>query len=163
MSKKLKLVIAVMLVMTCLAAIIHISQQEDIACMVIKTGATEITVDFTDLDRKEFSGELVNGKGEVSFHSYTGVLLRDLLEEKGIAVSEISSVSVTSADNYSVTFEAEEILEDGRVHAAITVDGNTVEGIDDGTAGVQIIVFGDSNSKRCVRYAIVIEVDTCPY
>ena len=81
------------------------------------------------------------------------------LKEKGVAVSEISSVIVTSADNYSVTFAPEEILEDSRVYAAITADGKTVEGIDAGTAGVQIIVFGDSNSKRCVRYAAVIEVD----
>ena len=158
MPKKLKIVIAALLIMTCLVAVIHISQQENIACMVIKTGEIEIAVDFADLNKTEFSGELINGKGDVSFHSYTGVLLRDLLKEKGVAVSEVSVVSVTSADNYRATFKPEEILEEDRVYAAIIADGETVEGIDAGTAGVQIIVFGDSNSKRCVRYATVIDV-----
>lgn len=158
MSKKLMIVLAVLLVVTCGVAVIHLNQQQEISCMVIKTSTEEIQIDFSDLDKESFSGQLTDGKGETASHTYKGVLLRDLLSEKNITVEETSSVVITSADNYSVTFTGSEVLEDGKIYAAIEADGVTIEGIDPGTEGVQIIVFGDENSRRCVRFAAVMEV-----
>ena len=83
MPKKLKIVIAAMLIMTCLVAVIHISQQENIACMVIKTGEIEIAVDFADLNKTEFSGELINGKGDVSFPQLHRSPFAGFAERKG--------------------------------------------------------------------------------
>lgn len=158
MSKRLKIGIAILLLVTCIVAVIHINQQEVIPCMVIYLGNVEIAVGFEDLDRTEFTGELVDGKGTVTAHSYTGVLLKDLLISKNIDVSKISVLKVTSADNYSAEFTGEEIRADDRVYAAVTADGKSIEGIDSGTKGVQIIVFGDANSRRCVRFAAILEL-----
>jgi len=158
MSKKLKIGIVILLVITCIVAVIHINQQEDIPCMVIRNADQEISVSFEDLRKDAFSGELVDGKGTVTAHSYTGILLRDLLASKNVDVSDISVVKAISADNYSVEFTGDEILADSMVYAAVAADGEPIEGIDPGTEGVQIIVFGDPNSKRCVRYAVVIDV-----
>ncbi len=158
MSKKLKIGIVILLVITCIVAVIHINNQEEVACMVIRNGGQDIPVPFADLRKGEFSGELVDGKGTVTAHSYTGTLLGDLLISKNVDISDISVVKVISADNYSVEFTGDEILADSMVYAAVAVDGEPIEGIDPGTEGVQIIVFGDSNSKRCVRYAVVIDV-----
>lgn len=157
MSKKLKILLVAMLVLTCAVAVFHRNSQETVSCMVIKTPEKEIAVDFSDLDQEAFSGELVNGKGDVTFHSYTGILLRDLLEAKGIHAEDFSVFTVTSADNYTASYTAQEILETESVYAAVTADGKPVAGIDAGTDGVQIIVFGDPDSKRCVRYAVMIE------
>ena len=157
MSKTLKMMIAAMLILTCVVALFHRNSQEEVSCMVIKTAGKEIEADFSDLDQGEFSGELVNGKGDITFHTYRGILLRDLLESKGITVSDLSAVTVTSADNYSVTFEVKEILSEGMVYVAVTADGKPIAGIDEGTDGVQIIVFGDPDSKRCVRFATIIQ------
>lgn len=159
MLKKWIVGIALLLVVTGIVAAVHLSDQDVIACMVIRQGEREIAVSFEDLDQSAFSGELIDGKGDATFHEYTGILLRELLEGKGIGLAQISKVSVTSADNYSVSFTGEEILHTDNVYAAITADGVRIEGIDPGSDGVQIIVFSDPNSRRCVRFAQRITVE----
>jgi len=160
MSRKLIVILIVVLLLTAtgVVAAVHLMNQDEVACMVIVQDDREITVSFEELDQISFSGELTDGKGDVTSHGYTGVLLRELLEKKGVDVDALSGVTVTSADNYSVEFTAEEILQEGKVYAAITADGEKIEGIDPGTDGVQVIVFGDENSRRCVRFARKITV-----
>ena len=158
MSKKLKIGIVILLVVTCIVAVIHRNSQETVSCMVIRNGDREISVSFEDLRKEEFAGELVDGKGTVTAHSYTGILLKDLLSDKGIDPAEITALKVTSSDNYSVEFTGEEIRADSTVYAAVTADGKPIEGIDPGTEGVQIIVFGDPDSRHCVRFAAILEI-----
>ena len=146
-------IIILLLVATGIVAAVHLSQQEEVACMMIYRNDRQTAVSFEDLNQGEFSGQLTDGKGDVTSHTYTGVLLRTLLEAKGMDLTDLAGVTVTSADHYSVTFTAEEILQADKVYVAITADGAKIEGIDPGTDGVQIIVFGDANSRRCVRYA----------
>lgn len=158
MSKKLKIGIAILLVVTCIVAVIHINSQEEIPCIVIRNADQEVSVSYEDLRKEEFSGELVDGKGTVTAHSYTGILLKDLLSAKGIDLAKITALKVTSADNYSVEFTGDEVLADSTLYAAVVADGQLIEGIDPGTEGVQIIVFGDPNSRRCVRFAAILEI-----
>ena len=153
MSRKLIVGILLLLVVTCVVAAVHLTQQEKVSCMQILQAERRIDVSFEELDRGKFSGELIDGKGDITTHTYTGILLRTLLEEKGIDVTKLSGLTVTSADNYSVEFTAEEILQADRVYVAVTADGEKLPGIDPGTDGLQIIVFGDQNSRRCVRFA----------
>lgn len=147
-----------LLVATGIVAAVHLGNQDAVECMVILQGDREIAVSFEDLDKGAFSGELIDGKGDVTAHDYAGVLLKKLLEEKGIDLARISGVTVTSADNYSVEFTAEEVLQADKVYVAVTADGAKIEGIDPGADGVQVIVFGDQNSRRCVRFAQKITV-----
>ena len=151
-------VAALLLVATGIVAAVHMNNQEPVECMVILQNGQETKVSFDDLEQGAFSGELINGKGDVTSHEYTGILLRTLLENKSIDPTGITGVTVTSADNYGVEFTPEEILQDGKVYAATTADGAKIEGIDPGTDGVQVIVFGDENSRRCVRYAQKITI-----
>lgn len=159
MSKKMMLGIALLLVVTGIVAAVHLNNQTEVSCMVILQDNQETAVSFRDLNQGAFSGELVDGKGDVTFHNYTGILLRDLLEAKGIDLARISGATVTSADNYSVTFTGPELRQEGKVYVATTVDGKTMEGIDPGSDGVQVIVFGDPNSRRCVRFAQKITLE----
>lgn len=158
MRKSLKVGIVILLILTAAAAAVHVNRQEEIACMTIRTSEGDIPVTFEELDAGEFTGELVNGRGEVSRHSYRGILLRDLLEYKGVDLSGVLAVTVTSADNYTAEFTPDEIVNMERVYLAVEADGETIAGIDPGTRGIQVIVFGDQNSRRCVRYANLIEV-----
>ena len=158
MSKKLSIIIAVLLVLTGIVAALHLGSQKDVACMVILCDDKEISVSFEELRQDAFSGELIDGKGAVTFHEYTGILLRTLLETKGIALTGASKLTVTSADNFSAEFTAEEILQTDNVYLAVTADGKPIEGIDPETEGVQAIVFGDPNSRRCVRFAQKISI-----
>lgn len=159
MSRKLIVGIVLLLVVTGIVAAVHLMNQEEIPCMVIQKGDQEISVSFEDLNQGAFSGELIDGKGDATFHAYTGILLKELLKQKGIDPAQLSGVTVTSADNYSVTFTKEEILQENKVYAAITADGNKIEGIDPESDGVQIIVFADPNSRRCVRFAQKITIE----
>lgn len=160
MSRKWIIGILALLVVTGTVAAIHLANQDEIACMDILQADQTVGVAFEELEQGAFSGELTDGKGDKTFHEYTGILLKDLLEAKGVDLSTITGVTVTSADNYSVRFTAEELLEEGKVYVAVTADGSRIEGIDPGTDGVQVIVFGDPNSRRCVRFARKITIET---
>ncbi|MBQ4641104.1 MAG: hypothetical protein IJB47_00600 [Oscillospiraceae bacterium] len=159
MSRKITIGIILLFIVTGIVGAIHLMNQDAVECMVITQKNQQVAVTFDDLNREAFSGNLINGKGDVTFHEYTGVLLADLLKSKGIDLTNASGVTVTSADNYSVVFTAEEILQADRVYAAITADGKKIEGIVPGSDGVQVIVFGDPNSRRCVRFAQKITVN----
>ena len=160
MLKKWMIVgIALLLAVTGIIAAVHLASQDEIECMVILQGEQEISVSFKDLKQGPFAGELTDGKGDVTFHEYTGVLLGELLKKKGIDLDRITEVTVTSADNYSVTLTVDEIRQADKVYVAITADGAKIEGIDPGSDGVQLIVFGDPNSRRCVRFAQKITVE----
>lgn len=151
--------IVLLLAITGIVATVHLKNQDSIECMVILLEDQQIPVSFEDLNQTAFSGTLTDGKGDASFHQYTGVLLRELLEKKGVDLAKISGVTVTSADNYSAAFTHEEILQTDRVYVAITADGTKIEGIDPESSGVQVIVFGDANSRRCVRFAQKITIE----
>jgi len=160
MKKKWVIIgIVLLLAATCVVAGLHLADQKPVECMVILKGEQQISVSFEELDQGSFSGELTDGKGDVTAHRYTGILLRTLLEQKGIDLSGICGITVTSADNFSAEFTADEILQADNVYIAVTADGAKIEGIDPGTDGVQVIVFGDPNSRRCVRFAQKITME----
>ena len=158
MSKKWIIIMALLLAATAVVAAVHLNSQKAVECMVIEGAEKQIRVSFEDLTKETFSGDLTDGKGVVTHHSYTGILLRKLLEQKGVDLSRITGITVTSADNYSVELTAEEVLQADKVYLAVTAGGEKIPGIDPGTDGVQMVVFGDANSRRCVRYAQVITV-----
>ena len=159
MLKKLLIGIIALVTLTAIVAAVHLNNQDTIDCMVISQNNRQIDVSFEDLGNETFSGELIDGKGDVTHHEYTGILLKKALENKGIDLAGISRITVTSADNYSVEFTAEEILQEDKVYLAVTADGERIEGIDPGTDGVQLIVFGDENSRRCVRFSQKITIE----
>lgn len=156
MKKKLLIPLALLLVVTAVIALVHRLGQDDVDCMVIRWDNTETVVSFEDLDRESFDGELIDGKGTVTAHSYRGVELSRLLEEGILSPGGAAVISVTSADNYTAEFTVDEVLQSGRIYLAIEVDGTAVRNIDGDGPGVQLVVFGDPDSRRCVRYAAII-------
>ena len=89
----------------------------------------------------------MNGKGEEKEINEQGTALIDVLREAGVNLSSFAGVTVTAADGYSALLCVDEILENGKVYL-----------VDDGTGGLKLIVFGDSDSKRNVRNVIKIDV-----
>ena len=125
--------------------------------LILSGSGKEITVAWEDVGGQSFEGDLVNGKGEVTHHEYTGSELQALLAANGIEVTESSVITAASEDNYSAELTGAELLEAGKVYVALTDGGKQLEGIDGGQ-GAQLIVFGDQNSKRAVRYLKTISV-----
>ena len=130
--------------------------QEKQNAITVKAAGKEIVVAVKELDKGAFEGETVNGKGERSAHSYRGVELQALLKDKGVGAA--TGVHVSSADQYTADLTGDELREAGKVYLAVEIDGQKVSGIEEGTDGVQMIVFGDENMRRSVRNLAVIEV-----
>lgn len=157
MSKKLiGIIIAILVVIAGIFAYINLSGGEKDGITII-SGDTETVVAWDDIDMEEFSGELVNGKGEVSSNDFEGIELKAFLTANGIEVEDSNEIVVTAEDNYSATLTGSEVLTDKKVYIALTANGEALEGLEGGQ-GAQLIVFGDPNSKRAVRCMKIIEI-----
>jgi len=129
-----------------------------LAGLVIQSDGNEITVAWDEIDRAPFEGDIANGKGEMTHRKNEGSELRTLLEANGIEISEDSVISAPGEDGYSAELTGTEILEKGKVYVALSDNGAMIESIQGGQ-GAQMIVFGDPNSKRGVKYLEIISVD----
>ena len=159
MKKKIVFLFVILLVVTALVAVVHRMTHEAPAGLVLTANGDSLQIPLTRLDRVEFSGELVDGKGTVTAHSYRGILLADLLQEANVSTEGVSRVLATSADQYTAEFQLQEVLENETVYLAVAADGQQIEGIDPGTPGAQLVVFGDPNSRRCVRFLAQITLE----
>ena len=158
MQKKLIAgIIAILVVVTTVLVFVNRKGDKNVSGLVLAGGGKEVTVAWEDVGGQTFEGDLVNGKGEVTHHEYTGSELQALLAANGIEVTESSVITAASEDNYSAELTGAELLESGKVYVALTDGGKQIEGIDGGQ-GAQLIVFGDQNSKRAVRYLKTISV-----
>ena len=158
MQKKLiAAIIAILVVVTAVLVFVNRKGDKNVSGLVLAGGGKEVTIAWEDVGGQAFEGDLVNGKGEVTHHEYTGSELQALLAANGIEVTESSVITAASEDNYSAELTGAELLESGKVYVALTDGGKQIEGIDGGQ-GAQLIVFGDQNSKRAVRYLKTISV-----
>ncbi len=159
MQKKLIAgIIAVLVVVVAVLAFFNRKGDSNTSGLVLSGSGKEIIVAWEDVGDQSFDGDLVNGKGEVSHHEYTGAELQALLKASGIEVTDASVITAASEDNYTAQLTGAELLEAGKVYVALTDGGKQIEGIDGGQ-GAQLIVFGDQNSKRAVRYLKTITVE----
>lgn len=133
------LIIIALVAVTALAAVIHLTTRVSVpeGVLLVETAGQTKEVAWGRLELMSVQGTLINGKGEERTIDAQGILLRDMLE--GIGASVETEVTVIAEDEYSASVTAEEIKADGQVYLAATDDG-----------GIQLVVFGDSNSKRNV-------------
>ena len=161
MKKQTKIIIGIIIVLAVLAGVFGaMNRNASIGKdgLVIVSGGKETVIAWEDIKRATFEGDLVNGKGESKHHAYEGVLLASVLEQAKAGISEDSKLTVTSEDNYSAELSGAEVLETGKVYVAFTQDGEMIEGIEGGQ-GAQLIVCGDPNSKRAVRYLKIVSTE----
>ena len=156
-KKSIATIIAILVVVAAVLVFVNRKGDKNVSGLILSGSGKEITVAWEDVGGQSFEGDLVNGKGEVTHHEYTGSELQALLTANGIEVTESSVITAASEDNYSAELTGAELLEAGKVYVALTDGGKQIEGIDGGQ-GAQLIVFGDQNSKRAVRYLKTISV-----
>ena len=156
-KKSIATIIAILVVVAAVLVFVNRKGDKNVSGLILSGSGKEITVAWEDVGGQSFEGDLVNGKGEVTHHEYTGSELQALLAANGIEVTESSVITAASEDNYSAELTGAELLEAGKVYVALTDGGKQLEGIDGGQ-GAQLIVFGDQNSKRAARYLKTISV-----
>lgn len=151
MKKKIssvQVMVLILLLVTAAAAAFHLTTRAAIPEGALRVELAGGQVKELSLERLKLvpvQGTVVNGKGEESTINAQGVLLADVLREAG--VTEYSVVTVTADDEYSARVTAEETAEPGKVYLIRQEEG-----------GMQMIVFGDENSKRKVSDVVRILV-----
>lgn len=162
MNRKTKqimaLIAAVFIITAVILAVLVRNSTPSGSGLIIESGGKTVAVRWEEIDRTTFTGEIVNGKGEVSNHEYRGMELYELLSAKGIEINADTKITAVSEDNYTAELTGAEVMTYGRVYAAVSCDQKMIESIG-GSQGGQLVVYGDANAKRQVRYLIKIVIE----
>lgn len=148
-KKKAVIVAAVLICLTAVLAVIHLSTRHKVpeGSLEIQFEGKSIYADADGLEMVQVRGTTINGKGEEKEIDTTGVQISDVLKEAGIEPGNIESLSVCSDDEYSATLTGDEITAPDKAFLVREDDGS-----------LRLIVFGDNDSKRNVKNVVRIEI-----
>lgn len=141
-------IIAALVVITAIIAAVHLSTRTAPpgGILRIEAGGQATDLALSKLELTPVQGTVVNGKGEKRTINAQGVPLSGVLSQAGITT--YTKVAAVADDEYSATVTAEEIAEPDRVFLLIDEEERP-----------QLLVFGDSNSKRNVSNVIRLVVE----
>ena len=149
-TKKTKIILIALLVITVLAAGIYLATRAQVPenALAVEYGGKTHYSDLEGIRLTEIHGERVNGKGEVKPVDGMGIPLHGLLTWTLGKSFTCESVTVTASDGVSAEISADELAEEGKV----------VLLLDEEDGSLQLIVFGDENSKRSVKQVETVTV-----
>lgn len=140
----------------------RVSLQENAEILLKVDGDNPIVVTMSDIQElglEEFKANLKkNGKAPVEY-TYSGVLLKNVIESKGINLTGRTHIEVQAVDGYTSAIPMEKVLEDGNVYVAVMREGIPLEGReDDGPGPYQIIISKDKFSQYWCKWAIEVNI-----
>ncbi|MBR2131550.1 MAG: hypothetical protein IJ955_03270 [Oscillospiraceae bacterium] len=140
-------IIVSLVLLTGVAALVYLTTRAEVPEGVLRVETSEevISIDTSLVKLHPVEGILINGKGEEREIDASGVELMELLSDNGITVP--SGIKVTADDGYNAEVTVQEMEETGRVYLLME-DGERP----------QLVVFGDSDSKRNVTGVIMVVV-----
>lgn len=149
-SKTMKILIIALLLVTVIAAGAYLALRAQIPedAIALEYGSTTYIVDLQGIKMTEIHGERMNGKGEIKPVDGMGFHLQDLVAWTLGKDFTCDTVTITASDGVSAEITADELNEEGKV----VLLWNEEDG------RLQLIVFGDSDSKRSVKQVERIEV-----
>ena len=122
------------MLVTAILALVHLTTRTpEVEGSILINGEA---VDIAYLDLEQVTGTIVNGKGEEKQIDAQGINIAKLFD------GDYESITITASDEYSAVVNADET-------------DNAYLILDDENPG--LVVFGDSNSKRCVRDVVRID------
>lgn len=138
-NQKIAAIVAVLFLITAVLAVVHLGSRVSApeGTLRVETGDQVIELALMELRSQPIHGTTVNGKGEERMVNAQGVPLSQALAQAG--VTQFAQVIVAADDEYSAVVTAEEVEAADRVFLLL-----------DGGERPQLLVFGDSNSKRNV-------------
>lgn len=122
------------MLVTAILALVHLTTRTPEVEGSILINGEAVSIDSLDLE--QVTGTIVNGKGEEKQIDAQGINIAKLFD------SDYDSITITASDEYSAVVNADET-------------DNAYLILDDDNPG--LVVFGDSNSKRCVRDVVRID------
>ena len=147
-TSKVKIFVFALIVITIVAALLHLNTREAVAegTLLISAGGDTITVDLSKLEFEPVIGTRVNGKGEEHTVDAPGISLKNVLAREKI--TDYTKVTVMSDDSYSAEVSAEEIADGSKAFLIVEEEKE-----------LRLVVFGDTNSKRSVSNVVQIVVE----
>jgi len=127
------------------------SQQE--AYVMIKSGGSEAArIDLEKLQQMnvvDVEANLKRSGKPAEKHVYTGVPLKEVLEEAGADTAGKDTVIMKAVDGYTSAIGMEETLQDGNVYLVFKIDGEPLGTKEEGGSGpLQVILAEDPFSQR---------------
>ena len=149
-SKTMKILMLALLLVTVIVAGAYLALRAQVPedAIVLEYGSTTYIVDLQGIKMTEIHGERVNGKGEIKPVDGMGFHLQYLVAWTLGKDFTCNTVTITASDGVSAEITADELNEEGKV----VLLWNEEDG------RLQLIVFGDSDSKRSVKQVERIEV-----
>ncbi len=140
-KKTVYIILSVLLIIVAVLSFVHFSTRESVpdGAILVRQDGEDRYIDPNVLFQTQVSGVIVNGKGEERSINSRGAAIEDL------ANGGFETVTVFADDEYSAQVAADETE-----NAFLILN-------DDGS--VQLVVFGDTNSKRAVRNVVRIEFE----
>jgi len=133
--------ISLLILLTTLLAAVHSATRVSASTgyLHIENGMSVQEISVETLEFSEVKGNVINAKGEQRKIDTLGVLLSEILEKAN--VTAFSEIKVVADDEYSAIVTKEEVLTEP-VYLIQTGDV------------LQMIVFGDNNSRRNVSNVV---------
>lgn len=172
MSKNTKILLSIIIILVVVIAVTLYLNKDIVeennklnqnAIFIVYENGSELksyTMDeIQHLGETNFKANLkTNGKAPIEYE-YTGVLLKNILEDAGIILDNKEAVIVTAADGYSVAVEIDKVLENDNVYLAYMREGESIKSKDEGGRGpYQMIISKDQFSQFWCKYAINVDV-----
>lgn len=145
LKHKVVIVMAVLLILTVIAAVFHLRTRENIAegTLLVTVGDASGYLDISEFSYIHVTGVRMNGKGEEIPVDAPGIPLSQVLQM--VSAAEYETVMVISDDSYQAELSAEETTDETKAYL-----------IADDEKRLRLVVFGDTNSKRSVTNVVQI-------
>ena len=99
------------------------------------------------LGEEEFTAIFDSSNTDPEEHKYTGIPLKNLIEEAEIRLEDKQQVNIRAIDGYTVALKPDEVLEDENVYLAYKQDGEPIKSKEEGGSGpYQVIIRKDAFS-----------------
>lgn len=169
MKKRVAIIVSLIAVLFITIAItlnlnkVSIEAQKEIlsnAEIILKYDDNELllTMDSIMIYNENFEAVLDTSSAEPTTHNYTGVQLKDLLNNNKINFKN-KTIIVKAVDGYSVAYSPEEVSQDKNVYIAFMEDDKYLGNRDSGGRGpYESIVVSDIFSNRRCKWITEIEV-----
>ncbi len=115
--------------------------------------------DIIKLGEEKFAAVLDTSDSNPEEHNYTGVSLKNIIEEARIDIEDKQQILVRGIDGYTVAFSIEEVIDEDNIYLAYQSNGNFLKSKEEGGSGpYQIIVRKDQFSQRWCKFVVELEV-----
>ena len=142
LSKKAKQSIFILLAITLVIVVFHVSKWERVPLqtLIVEMNGTKKEISFSELPLTQVRGTQMTAKGEKRTIDAQGCSLRQVLTESLGTSPDAAKVTVFAGDGFHAEVTAKEWEQPDQVYLILREDGT-----------LQLLVLGDSDSRRNVK------------